>query len=77
MTHYDFLLTLKSEGVLQTLCREYGFPSHYVSWMEYYEFYLAHRNQSYREISYSFSVTKSTIERAVAFMKAPHISSVP
>ena len=50
---------------------ELGLPVHLSSWMEYYEYHLAHAKMSNVEISYRFVVTKSTIQRAIAFMGSP------
>ena len=70
MTYYDFLLAKRASGELKTLFA-LGLPVHLALWMDYYEFYLEHPEFSYREISYYFQATKSTIERALAFMKLP------
>ncbi len=77
MTKYQFLLEKKQEGELSILIKDYGLPSYYPQWMEYYEFYEAHSTMSYTELSCYFHVTRSTIYRAVQFMKSPHIGTVP
>ncbi len=71
MTKYEFLCTLQQQGLLQTLTKEYSLPS-YFQWMEYYEFYLAHPNFSYTEISFYFQASRATIYRAIQFMRSPH-----
>ena len=78
--HYDQVsisAQKKEEGELSILIKDYGFPSYYPQWMEYYEFYCAHSTMSYSELSCYFHVTRSTIYRAVQFMKSPHIGTVP
>ena len=50
---------------------ELGLPVHLSSWMEYYEYHLAHAKMSNVEISYYFTATKSTIQRAITFMESP------
>jgi predicted DNA-binding protein YlxM (UPF0122 family) len=75
MTKYDFLCALHQQGLLQTLTKEYGLPS-YAKWMEYYEFYLAHPNLSYTEISYEFQASRATIYRAIRFKQSPHQAAV-
>ena len=77
MTRYEFLSILKNQGVLKLLYKYYGLPTNLARWMEYYEFYLAHPDLSFRELSYYLPATKSTIERAIAFMQAPHPEVVP
>lgn len=47
MTKYQFLLKKKQEGELSILIKDYGFPSYYPQWMEYYEFYEAHSTMSF------------------------------
>jgi predicted DNA-binding protein YlxM (UPF0122 family) len=75
MTKYDFLHALQQQGLLQTLCQEYGLPS-YAKWMEYYEFSLSHPDYSFSEISYCFQASRATIYRAVTFMGSPHSEAV-
>ncbi len=77
MNKYQYLLSKKESGELSILIKDYGFPSYYPQWMEYYEFYCAHSTMSYSELSCYFHVTRSTIYRAVQFMKSPHIGTVP
>ena len=70
MNHYEFLLAQKASGELSILF-QLGLPVHLSGWMEIYAFHLAHPEMSNVEISYHFAVTKSTIQRAVAFMTVP------
>ena len=76
-TNYDVLVELRSKKQLKPLMFIFGLPTHYIQWMEYYEFYCAHSTMSYSELSCYFHVTRSTIYRAVQFMKSPHIGTVP
>ena len=39
-TNYDFLKELKTQGQLKPLMLTFGLPTHYSSWMEYYEYHL-------------------------------------
>ncbi len=61
----------KESGELSILLREFGLPTHLSGWMDYYAYHLKHPEMSNVEISYRFAVTKSTIQRAIAFMAAP------
>jgi hypothetical protein len=70
MTKYQYLLSKKEEGELSILF-ELGLPVHLSGWMEYYAFHLAHPEMSNVEISYYFTATKSTIQRAITFMESP------
>lgn len=70
MTKYEYLLSKNENGELSMLFK-LGLPVHLSSWMEYYEYHLAHPKMSNVEISYRFVVTKSTIQRAIAFMGSP------
>jgi len=70
MTKYEYLLRKKESGELRILF-ELGLPVHLSNWMAYYAFHLAHPEMSNTEVSYYFSATKSTIQRAIAFMKSP------
>ena len=70
MTKYEFLLSKKESGELSILFK-LGLPVHLSGWMEYYAFHLAHLEMSNVEISYYFTATKSTIQRAIAFMGSP------
>ena len=70
MTKYEYLLSKKESGELSILF-ELGLPVHLSGWMEYYAFHLAHLEMSNVEISYYFTATKSTIQRAIAFMESP------
>lgn len=70
MTKYQYLLSKKESGELSMLF-ELGLPVHLFGWMEYYAFHLAHPEMSNVEISYYFTATKSTIQRAIAFMESP------
>ena len=67
----------KEEGELSILIKEYGLPSYYPQWMAYYEFYCNNSTMSYTELSCYFHVTRSTIYRAVQFMKSLHPDTVP
>ena len=60
----------KENGELSILF-ELGLPVHLSGWMEYYAYHLAHPKMSNVEISYRFVATKSTIQRAIAFMGSP------
>lgn len=69
--HYEqvFVSAQKKEsGELSILQREFGLAPHLSGWMDYYAFHLEHPEMSNVEISYHFAVTKSTIQRAIAFM---------
>ena len=70
MNKYQYLLSKKESGELSILF-ELGLPVHLSGWMEYYAFHLAHPEMSNVEISYYFTATKSTIQRAIAFMESP------
>ena len=70
MNKYQYLLSKKESGELSILF-ELGLPVHLSGWMEYYAFHLAHPEMSNVEISYYFTATKSTIQRAIAFMDSP------
>ncbi len=70
MNKYQYLLSKKESGELSILF-ELGLPVHLSGWMEYYAFHLAHPEKSNVEISYYFTATKSTIQRAIAFMDSP------
>ena len=70
MTKYEYLLSKKESGELSILF-ELGLPVHLSGWMEYYAFHLTHPEMSNVEISYYFTATKSTIQRAIAFMESP------
>ena len=70
MTKYEYLLSKKENGELSMLF-ELGLPVHLVSYMEICAYHLAHPKMSNVEISYRFAVTKSTIQRAIAFMGSP------
>ena len=70
MTKYEYLLSKKESGELSMLF-ELGLPVQLSNWMEYYAYHLAHPKMSNVEISYRFAVTKSTIQRAIAFMGSP------
>ncbi len=70
MNKYQYLLKKKESGELSILF-ELGLPVHLSGWMEYYAFHLAHPEMSNVEISYYFTATKSTIQRAIAFMDSP------
>jgi hypothetical protein len=70
MNKYQYLLAKKESGELSILF-ELGLPSHLPQWMEYYEYHLSHPQMSNVEVSYNFIVTKSTIQRAIAFMESP------
>lgn len=69
MTKYQYLLNKKQSGELSILF-ELELPVHLASWMEYYAFHLTHPKMSNVEISYYFTATKSTIQRAIAFMES-------
>ena len=60
----------KESGELSILF-ELGLPVHLSGWMEYYAFHLTHPEMSNVEISYYFTATKSTIQRAITFMESP------
>ena len=68
MTKYEYLLGKKETGELSILQREFGLAPHLSGWMDYYAYHLEHPEMSNVEISYHFAVTKSTIQRAIAFM---------
>ena len=70
MTKYEYLLSKKERGELSMLF-ELGLPVHLSGWMEYYAYHLVHPEMSNVEISYYFTATKSTIQRAIAFMESP------
>ena len=70
MTKYEYLLSKKESGELSILF-ELGLPVHLSNWMEYYAYHLAHPKMSNVEISYYFTATKSTIQRAITFMESP------
>lgn len=70
MTKYEYLLSKKESGELSILF-ELGLPVHLSGWMEYYAFHLTHPEMSNVEISYYFTATKSTIQRAITFMESP------
>ena len=69
MTKYEFLLEEKEAGRLKKWL-QLGAPSQLPKWMEYYEYHLTHPQMSNVEVSYNFIVTKSTIQRAIAFMES-------
>ena len=70
MNKYQYLLSKKESGELSILF-ELGLPVHLSGWMEYYAFHLTHPEMSNVEISYYFTATKSTIQRAITFMESP------
>ena len=61
----------KESGELSILLREFGLPMHLSGWMDYYAYHLKHPEMSNVEISYYFTATKSTIQRAITFMESP------
>ena len=67
MTAFQFLLNKKESGELSILL-QIGLPTHLVSWMEYYDYWQKHPDESRVEISHHFHVTKSTIDRAIHWM---------
>ena len=70
-TNYAVLVELRSKKQLKPLMFIFGLPTHYIQWMEYYEYHLHHPELSYSELSYSLPATRSTIHRAVTFMETP------
>lgn len=75
MTYYEFLLEEKEAGRLKKWL-QLGAPSQLPKWMEYYELSLAHPKYSYSEISYHFKASRSTIYRAITFMRSPQVDVV-
>ena len=71
-TNYDFLVELRSRGLLKPLMLIFGLPSHYIQWMEYYEFHIHNMDMSYTELSFDLPATRSTIHRAITFMETPY-----
>jgi len=59
----------KESGELSILLQEFGLAPHYLLWMEYYAYHLAHPGLSQLELSFDLNVGHSTIQRALAFMK--------
>lgn len=71
-TNYDILKELKSQGQLKPLMQIFGLPTHYLQWMEYYEYHLQNPGMSYSELSYYLPATRSTIHRAITFLEMPY-----
>jgi hypothetical protein len=71
-TNYDILKELKSQGQLKPLMQIFGLPTHYIKWMECYEFHLQNPGMSYGELSYHLPATRSTIHRAITFLEMPY-----
>ena len=71
MTHYEFLRQEQERGTLRQWY-QYGLAVQTENWMKYYEYRVLHPEKSYLEIASHFSVTHSTIGRAVTFMNQEH-----
>lgn len=71
MTIYQCLLELDELGYLKPLMRKGVISSHYVQWMEMYDYSLTNPKSSLFEISKNFEGTKSTVFRALELMNQP------
>lgn len=68
MTKYKHLLELKESGELKILMNEFGFPTHFLAWMEIYEFHLKHSKLSQFQVAKNFNISKAKVWEAYRFM---------
>ena len=71
MNKYQHLLELQASGELKILIREFGFPPHFLSWMEIYAFHLAHPKLSQFQVALHFGVSKAKVWDVYLFMSQP------
>ena len=68
MNKYQYLLELQQAGTLKILIKEFGFPTHFLNWMEIYQYHLEHPKLSQWQLSLKYDVSKKTVWMIYRFM---------
>ena len=69
MTKYQILLAAQQSGLMKLLASEFGFPTHYVKWLDIYTCHLEHPTLSQERIGYKFNISQSVVSDVYAFMR--------
>ena len=68
MTKYEHLLELKHSGELKLLMTEFSLPTHFLSWMDIYQYHLDHPKLSQFQIALHFDISKAKVWEVYQFM---------
>ena len=68
MNKYQYLLALQASGELRILINEFGLPTHFLSWMEIYQYHLDHPKLSQWQVALHFNTSKFKVFRVYLFM---------
>ena len=68
MNKFEHLLELQASGELRILMNEYGFPTHFLSWMEIYQYHLDYPKRSQWQVALKFNVSKAKVWDVYRFM---------